>query len=451
MDSPASQNSRKRVFPGGSSSWNDPDVVEIAPPTNWSLNSKAKSIKKKQVTHREVLYIDSDDDTSDVVVIDDGAHISNNGKQPANMSYDSMAKLKAVDDHYMNLFPDDASLQPQYDASGIGLMLFGVKNWVSSSSSSLRIQEAVSPEKILEADMTGNPAQTSEASELFKQFDTVEDHSDHHYSKHGTSVTQQPKKWAKRIQEEWKILEKDLPDTIFVRVYESRMDLLRAAIVGAQGTPYHDGLFFFDVFFPSTYPSVPPQVHYHSGGLRINPNLYNCGKVCLSLLNTWTGSGNERWIPEVSTMLQVLVSIQALILNEKPYFNEPGYTNSAGSASGERHSKQYSENAFLLSLKTMVYTMRKPPMHFQEIVTRHFCEHAPHILGACQAYIDEGVPVGSVTIAAVEDVKTRGRKKKCSSNFKSNLASYITMLVQALEQIGAKDCGKFLPLAEKGK
>jgi len=36
------------------------------------------------------------------------------------------------------------------------------------------------------------------------------------------------------------------------------MDLLRAVIIGAEGTPYHDGLFFFDIQFPDTYPSVPP-------------------------------------------------------------------------------------------------------------------------------------------------------------------------------------------------
>lgn len=182
-------------------------------------------------------------------------------------------------------------------------------------------------------------------------------------------------------------------DEIFVRVYESRMDLLRAVIRGAEGTPYHDGLFFFDVFFPSSYPSTPPvcflifqfkktltknyppfdstfhhllsivlqHVHYHSGGLRINPNLYNCGKVCLSLLNTWGGSQKEKWIPGMSTMLQVLVSIQGLILNAKPYFNEPGYANSAGSAGGEKSSLDYNEKTFMLSLQTMVYSMRRPP------------------------------------------------------------------------------------------
>jgi len=36
------------------------------------------------------------------------------------------------------------------------------------------------------------------------------------------------------------------------------MDLMRAVIVGAQGTPYHDGLFFFDVYFPPEYPDEPP-------------------------------------------------------------------------------------------------------------------------------------------------------------------------------------------------
>ena len=36
------------------------------------------------------------------------------------------------------------------------------------------------------------------------------------------------------------------------------MDLLRAVIFGPAGTPYHDGLFFFDVQFPYEYPDIPP-------------------------------------------------------------------------------------------------------------------------------------------------------------------------------------------------
>lgn len=33
---------------------------------------------------------------------------------------------------------------------------------------------------------------------------------------------------------------------------------MRAAIVGAPGTPYYDGLFFFDIFLPLEYPYEPP-------------------------------------------------------------------------------------------------------------------------------------------------------------------------------------------------
>lgn len=48
--------------------------------------------------------------------------------------------------------------------------------------------------------------------------------------------------------------------SIYVRVYEDMIDLLRVAIVGPSGTPYHDGLFFFDVRFPPEYPRCPPYV-----------------------------------------------------------------------------------------------------------------------------------------------------------------------------------------------
>jgi len=44
--------------------------------------------------------------------------------------------------------------------------------------------------------------------------------------------------------------------------------------------------------------------------LQFNPNLYNEGKVCLSLLGTWQGGRGESWSAEYSTVLQVLVSIQ---------------------------------------------------------------------------------------------------------------------------------------------
>ncbi|KAL3503216.1 hypothetical protein ACH5RR_037665 [Cinchona calisaya] len=292
----------------------------------------------------------------------------------------------------------------------------------------------------------GDPSEFFKNFDLFKRFDTVQDSTDHYYFKNGSSVKQPSKNWAKKIQEEWRILENHLPDSIFVRVYESRIDILRACIIGAEGTPYHDGLFFFDVFFPSNYPNVPPHVHYHSGGLRINPNLYNCGKVCLSLLNTWSGSHKEKWIPGVSTILQVLVSIQGLILNAKPFFNEPGYANMHGTPRGESSSLQYNETTFILSLKTMVYNIRRPPKYFEDLVAGHFYKRAHDILVACKAYID-GAQVGCLVKGGVQDVDEGD--KSCSQHFKNTLAGFIKTLVDTFAEIGVKDCDEFLSLAQK--
>ncbi|WVY90406.1 hypothetical protein V8G54_035920 [Vigna mungo] len=77
--------------------------------------------------------------------------------------------------------------------------------------------------------------------------------------------------WAKRIHEEWKSLEEDLKDSIFIKVYESIKDFFREVITRAEGTPYHDRLFLVDVFLLSSYHIVPQKVHYHSGRLRLKP------------------------------------------------------------------------------------------------------------------------------------------------------------------------------------
>ena len=150
------------------------------------------------------------------------------------------------------------------------------------------------------------------------------------------------------------------------------MDLTRAVLVGPAGTPYHDNLFVFDFHFTPSYPAEPPKAHYHSFGQRVNPNLYESGKVCLSLLHTWQGKGSEVWSPETSNMLQVLVSIQGLVLVEKAYYNEAGYEKQVGSEEGERNNAQYAEQAFLASLKTMTGLLRKPPRHCEALIRDHF-------------------------------------------------------------------------------
>ncbi|XP_015883171.3 putative ubiquitin-conjugating enzyme E2 38 [Ziziphus jujuba] len=276
----------------------------------------------------------------------------------------------------------------------------------------------------------------------FERFHVVSDESDHHYVS-----TNKPKKDGgadcftnggsrvyKKIMQEWKMLDKHLPDSIYVRVYEKRIDLLRAVIVGAAGTPYHDGLFFFDLAFPPDYPNRPPMVNYRSFGLRLNPNLYANGRVCLSLLNTWAGRKTEKWNPSESTVLQVLLSIQALVLNEKPYFNEPGH-GMLGRAIWEKKSQAYNEDVFFLSCKTMLFLLRRPSKNFEDFTAEYFRNRANEILTACRAYASGHVRVGyyrndgsSSSSMSTSDV---------SEKFKGLMKQLYPELVAAFRRTGA--------------
>lgn len=132
--------------------------------------------------------------------------------------------------------------------------------------------------------------------------------------------------FLRRIHKEQNILSTSLPDGILVRSWESRMDLLRVLIIGPLNTPYELAPFVFDFHFSRTFPQTPPLAHFHSwtGGIgRVNPNLYEDGKICLSLLGTWHAERrNEGWSAGGSSVLQVLVSLMGLVLVREPYYSK---------------------------------------------------------------------------------------------------------------------------------
>lgn len=135
----------------------------------------------------------------------------------------------------------------------------------------------------------------------------------------------------KAVQKEHRLLRTGLPAGVWVKTFEDRLDLLSVLIEGPKKTPYEDGIFIFDIQLGPEYPKTPPLCHYISYcSDRLNPNLYEDGKVCVSLLGTWSGRGTEVWNPTTSTLLQVIVSIQGLILVDEPYFNEAGYEKQKG-------------------------------------------------------------------------------------------------------------------------
>ncbi|KAF9319589.1 hypothetical protein BG003_008696 [Podila horticola] len=182
------------------------------------------------------------------------------------------------------------------------------------------------------------------------------------------------KAWIKRIAKEHAILSSSLPGGILVRAFEDRLDLLRVLIQGPDHTPYRNALLMFDFKLPENFPNQPPIAYFHSwtGGIgRINPNLYEDGNVCLSLLNTWHGKDQtETWTPS-SSILQLLISLQSLVLVPEPYYNEAGFEKFVGTKEAVRNSELYNEKVYLLSLKTIQTLINNPPLSFAKEV-HHF-------------------------------------------------------------------------------
>ena len=97
----------------------------------------------------------------------------------------------------------------------------------------------------------------------------------------------------------------------------------KALIIGPKDTLYENAFLFFEITFPNNYPYSPPNFKYIAqNNVRIHPNIYVNGKVCLSILGTWAGPS---WTCAMD-ITNVLVTIQSL-LDSNPLLHEPGFEN----------------------------------------------------------------------------------------------------------------------------
>lgn len=160
---------------------------------------------------------------------------------------------------------------------------------------------------------------------------------------------------------------------------ETDMMIGYAMIVGPSDTPYFSGFYFFKFNFPTDYPFSPPNVTYmtNDGLTRYNPNLYICGKVCVSILNTWAG---DKW-SSCQTLNSVLLTLCSL-LNESPLENEPGHTKLSPDFIPYQKSIEFSNIKFSIC-DMMNRSKNTIPTHFEifyPFMKEHFIKNYDKIL-----------------------------------------------------------------------
>ena len=80
-----------------------------------------------------------------------------------------------------------------------------------------------------------------------------------------------------------------------------------------------------------------------------------CMQVCLSLLGTWHGTdASQKWDPQTSSLFQILLSIQGMILISDPYFNEPNVERMRGQAEGTKASNSYNAEIHLNNIRCVL-------------------------------------------------------------------------------------------------
>uniref|UniRef100_A0A8C8BKU5 Ubiquitin-conjugating enzyme E2 Z n=5 Tax=Neoaves TaxID=3078114 RepID=A0A8C8BKU5_9STRI len=185
-----------------------------------------------------------------------------------------------------------------------------------------------------------------------------------------------------RIKRDIMSIYKEPPPGMFVVPDPHDMTKIHALITGPFDTPYEGGFFLFLFRCPPDYPIHPPRVKLMTTGnntVRFNPNFYRNGKVCLSILGTWTGPA---WSPAQS-ISSVLISIQSL-MTENPYHNEPGFEQ-------ERHpgdSKNYNECIRHETIRVAVCDMLEGkcpcPEPLRGVMEKSFMEYYDFYEGVCK-------------------------------------------------------------------
>eukprot|EP00177_Eucheuma_denticulatum_P000028 GFKZ01000057.1.p1 GENE.GFKZ01000057.1~~GFKZ01000057.1.p1 ORF type:complete len:1202 (-),score=165.53 GFKZ01000057.1:2062-5667(-) len=287
-----------------------------------------------------------------------------------------------------------------------------------------KAEEDVTPTEREQMETESVPGPTIE------RFEILDDLPNFHVFSNMPSSSTYSTNFLSVIRKEWNRLRKNLPPGIIVRACEEKLDRIRAGIIGPQGTPYADVIFFFDIRLGPTYPMTPPNVWFHSHGRRLNPNLYEDGKVCLSILGTWDGDHVESWDAKTSNLLRLLLSLQALVFVDEPYYNEAGYGKQRGTDEGRKNSRVYNESAFLLSIRHVMQTLKPSgvPEDCRKVAVTHYQQSGARVLTKCRKLVAGEVVEGGFS--------GEGQQGECppysSSGFRKSLGQLLKPLEDAI-------------------
>lgn len=92
-------------------------------------------------------------------------------------------------------------------------------------------------------------------------------------------------------------------------------------------------------------------------------------------MNTWHGKDETETWTQSSSILQLLISLQSLVLTREPYYNEAGFEKFVGTEEAMSNSALYNEKAYLLSLRFVQTVLRASPICFESEISWFYLDN----------------------------------------------------------------------------
>tara|TARA_B100001175_G_C19513178_1_gene645304 strand:+ start:3266 stop:3970 length:705 start_codon:yes stop_codon:yes gene_type:complete len=208
---------------------------------------------------------------------------------------------------------------------------------------------------------------------------------------------------TKRLLKDIKDLEKNNLQSHGIHYIINDDDIynLKVLMIGPENTPYQFGFYLFDVKIPPEYPFKPPIVKFctQNNKTRFNPNLYINGKVCLSILNTWSG---PQWT-SCNNISSVLLSIQSMVFISNPLHNEPGFENDK-SVRNKNYNILITYENFNTAICNILINIPCDYILFMPIITKSFLDNYNNIIDKIEQHYIYNNKLIDCSIYTMKDV-----------------------------------------------
>lgn len=162
-------------------------------------------------------------------------------------------------------------------------------------------------------------------------------------------------------------------------------------IIGPDDTPYALGFFLTLSTIPVGYPMQHPMIVLRTldPRVRFGPNLYTCGKICLSLIGTWAnGDKSVSWTAQCS-MRTLFIATRSL-MSDNALRNEPHHESDS-----PEKCKPYDNLIKWYTIEVAIIGMLKRPVdalfpeQLKTLIEKYFVKHFAKYMKLMDKYISE--------------------------------------------------------------